>query len=464
MNAPDQPTFAYAAIITHARAPRCLLLASPEGWNLPRWVLDDGTRPYWQTVDGVNCALHERFGLATITLRCLRSRYDPQTMHTENSYLAELSSHERLPAVGHRWIGPEELALVTLARPEDRALLADWFGGRLGGFAGPPWFRPGWATAALAWIAAQVAHLGLVATAPPEQLRSWERGSIWRVPTATGMRYFKAVPPVFAHEVALPPALNAWRPGCATDVLARDESRGWMLLDDLGDRDLFGARRLPVWEAALREYAELQVACVPRRDELLALGCPHRPLAELPAGHDALLADEAVLLSGSDEGLTLAQIASLRDLAPALRADCAALAAFNLPETIDHGDLWGSNIFLDPHGGDGCRFHDWSDSSLTHPFFGPLLTLLDAEIAFPNLPDARDRLRDAYLAPWQAYAPLDRLRAAFALAQRLAPLDHALLYHRRILPAMRAKWEMAEMLSYFAKMTLDYELRTTNYE
>ena len=450
MDAPSQPTFAYAAIVTHAQAPRCLLLADPEGWVLPRWTLADGTRPYWQTVEGVNRALREHFGLATVTLRCLRTHYDPQTMHLENSYVVELGDSSPLPAAGYRWVGPDEVTRANLTRSEDRALLADWFSGHLGGSAGPPWFQPGWATAALAWIETQVGQLGFLATAPPEQLRSWERGSLWRIPTATGMRYFKAVPPVFAHEVALPPALNAWRPGSATDVLARDESRGWMLLDDLGDRDLFGVRQLPVWAAALRAYAELQVACVPRRDELLALGCPHRPLADLPAGLDALLADEAALLSSGEGDLTPAQVARLRALAPALRADCAALAVFGLPDSIDHGDLWGSNIFLDPRGSDGCRFHDWSDSSLTHPFFGPLLTLLDAEIAFPDLPDTRDRLRDAYLIPWQAYAPLDHLRAAFALAQRLAPLDHALLYHRRILPTMHAKWEMAEMLPYFA--------------
>ncbi len=259
--------------------------------------------------------------------------------------------------------------------------------------------------------------------------------------TPAGALYFKVVPPIFAHEVALPSALNGWRSGSATAVLAHDAARGWMLMADLGERDLFGVRDLARWEAALRAYAELQIACIARRDELRALGCPQRPLANLPAGLDALLADEAAFLLGEAEGLTAAQLARLRDLAPALKAACAELAAFGLPETLDHGDLWGSSIFLAGEsaiGGVGFRFHDWSDSALAHPFFGPLLTLLDADLAFPDLPEARVRLRDAYLAPWAVFAPSRaRLRVAFDLAQRLAPLDHALLYHRRILPAMR---------------------------
>jgi hypothetical protein len=453
MSAPTGPArqaFAYAAIIIHPSENRILALPAAAGWALPRWTLDDGSRPYWQTVDGVNRALRERFGLVATTLRCLGTDYDPQTATIANSYAAELrGADQELPAE-HRWLGPGEAEAEAFAHPADRALLGDWFAGRLGDLDGPPWFRPGWAAGALAWVAAQAAHLGRAPVAPAEQVRSWERGSIWRAETDAGALYFKAVPPVFAHEVALPAMLNTWRPGSATEVVASDEARGWMLMADLGDHDLFGVRDLALWEAALRAYAELQVACIARRDELLARGCPHRSLADIPAGLDALLADEAAFLPGEEGGLPAEQIARLRDLAPELKAGCAELAALGIPETLDHGDLWASNIFLDGGASDGVRFHDWSDSAVTHPFFGPLLTLLDADIAFPGTPGARDRLRDAYLAPWATVVPPDRLRRAFALAQRLAPLDHALLYHRRILPAMRAKWEMAMMLPYFA--------------
>ena len=455
MSAPTQPsrlTFAYAAIPIHPTEHRALVLPTASGWALPRWSRDDGTWIDWQTVDGVNRALRNHFGLATTTLRCVSTRHDPQTKHTANTYAVELRDADQALPAGHRWLGSADLAEATFAHPDDRALLADWFAGRLGELDGPPWFKRGRAVEACNWITTQVAHLGRTLTAPIEQVRSWERSSIWRAPTDCGTLYFKAVPPIFAHELTLPPALNAWRPGSDTEILARDTMRCWMLLADLGDSILFRARDFATWEAVLRAYAEIQIACIAHRDDLLALGCPLRPLADLPASLDALLADEAAFLPGDDDGMTPEQVARLRTLAPSLMAACAELSALGIPETLEHGDLWGTNIFLSDDSGSTFRFHDWSDSSLSHPFFSLLLTLHDVELAFPDTPDARDRLRDAYLAPWSTIAPPDRLRRAFTLAQRLAPLDHALLYHRRILPAMRAKWEMALMLPYFAGM------------
>jgi hypothetical protein len=465
MSAPTgsaRQTFAYAALLIHPTENCVLVLPSANSWGLPRWTLDDGTWPFWQTVDGVNRALDDSFGIATTTLRCLKSTYDSQKTVIENTYAVELREADRALPAGHRWLGPGELDAATFAHPDDRALLTDWFAGRLGDLGGPPWFRPGWAAEAPDWIAMRVAQLGRTMDAPVEQMRSWERGSTWRIRTDAGTLYFKAVPPVFAHEVALPPMLNAWRPGCATEVLARDEARGWMLMANLGDRDLSGVRDIATWEAAMRSYAELQIACIARRDELLAIGCPRHPLANLPAGLDALLADETAFLPGQEGGLTAVQIASLRTLAPELKAACAELAELGLPETLDHGDLWGGNIFLADDHGDGFRFHDWSDSAVTHPFFGPPLILIDSGI---DAPDARDRLRDAYLTPWEAVAPTDRLLRAYALAQQLAPLEYALLYHRRILPAMRAKREMERMLPYYVRMLVgstNDEVRSTN--
>ncbi len=55
MSAPTGPArqaFAYAAIIIHPSENRILALPAAAGWALPRWPLDDGSRPYWQTVDG----------------------------------------------------------------------------------------------------------------------------------------------------------------------------------------------------------------------------------------------------------------------------------------------------------------------------------------------------------------------------------------------------------------------------
>jgi hypothetical protein len=89
-------------------------------------------------------------------------------------------------------------------------------------------------------------------------------------------------------------------------------------------------------------------------------------------------------------------------------------------------------------------FFDWAESSVSHPFFSFLLFLPDATSRLSHVPDARRRLRDAYLDPWTACAPMDRLIEAFELSQPCAALYHALLQHRCVLPNLEpeSRWEL----------------------
>ncbi len=69
-------------------------------------------------------------------------------------------------------------------------------------------------------------------------------------------------------------------------------------------------------------------------------------------------------------------------------------------------------------------------------------------------PQQNQRLREAYLDPWQVYEPMERLEQALELAEHLAPVHHALLYHAMILPNMEASWEMVNMVAYYLRMLL----------
>ena len=95
-------------------------------------------------------------------------------------------------------------------------------------------------------------------------------------------------------------------------------------------------------------------------------------------------------------------------------------------------------------------FIDWSDCSVSHPFFS-LYFLSDTDIRLPDVPNVRERLRDAYLQLWTAYEPLPRLIEAYDLAMKLAPLHHALIYQRHILPSMQNQWEMNNMIPFYLR-------------
>ncbi len=53
---------------------------------------------------------------------------------------------------------------------------------------------------------------------------------------------------------------------------------------------------MPLWEALLPRYAELQIELAPRADELLELGVPDHRIEAMPAQLQRVLADESALL------------------------------------------------------------------------------------------------------------------------------------------------------------------------
>lgn len=87
-------------------------------------------------------------------------------------------------------------------------------------------------------------------------------------------------------------------------------------------------------------------------------------------------------------------------------------------------------------------FFDWTDACVAHPFFD-LVTLLientDHGERLPDVPSARERLIEAYLGEWSAYAPMDRLHKAWALAEPLGWLHQAISY-QYLLRSLEPTW------------------------
>ncbi|HEY8598379.1 MAG TPA: hypothetical protein VIL85_08105 [Thermomicrobiales bacterium] len=444
----------YYCVIPHLNEARVLLVPVEGNWTLPWWSYEGENRPFWQVVEGVGHALLERFALDMATLRCIYVGHDPQSDRSEYMYEIAPAPSGWVPPPGGRWFGRDEIEHLALSVPTHRALLDQWFVESANASAlaqRPPWYQAGWSAEVTTWIDIQLAHRNLIADAPPERLRSWERSCLLRVSTAGEYVYFKAVPKIFAHELPLTALLAQRYVGSSPTILARDDDRGWMLMEDFGGVGLNHLYAVEQWVAAIRRYAEIQIDCIPRTAALHELGCPRRPVATLPAGLEALLEGSRTLLTDAPGGLTKAEIGKLHTLVPDLKKCCADMAHTTIPETLEHGDFWAGNIAATTG---GYLYFDWSDSALTHPFFSLTLFLEDAARAFPDDPHIEIRLRDAYLKPWLAYARREELERIFALAQRVAPLYHAVTYHRAILPALSARWEMAPMVPFYLRMLL----------
>ncbi len=324
-----------------------------------------------------------------------------------------------------------------------RPRIAAWFERPAGGE--PPWYAPGWLDDAVGWIDAWLAEQDATRTGPVEQMRSWAISALLRVPSSGGDLYFKAMIGTLNREVTVTQALAANCPGSIPAVAAADGARGWLLLRDFHAQPLAANPDLARWEAALREYAEIQIALAERIDELFGWGCSDSRLERLAAQIDPLLGDTDSMLPDQPGGIPREQINALQAAGPRLGAMCERLAAFGLPDTLVHGDFHDENIAVD-----GARsvYFDWTDACVAHPFFDVAVFL--SETSMPDNAGQHARLLAAYLEPWGRMADASRLQEAAGLARVLGALRQCVTYQqlvRGLGPRMR--WEFERALPFW---------------
>jgi hypothetical protein len=262
------------------------------------------------------------------------------------------------------------------------------------------------------WIRGHAEPVGAIETVHE---RPW--ATVLRVPLANGVAWFKACAPVQAFEPRLTAELFARWPDRVAEVLGYDEERAWLLLADAG-RPVGAVGNPPeAWLAALPLYAELQHGEAAHAQEHLAHGVPDLRLRTLPARYQELLK--------LDLPLERDEIGRLRDFAPRFAELCDQLAAYGVPETIQHDDLHHANLYAR---GSRVRVLDWGDASIAHPFASLVVTFrfLEERTKLPPGHPWFARLRDAYLEPWGR-----DLSDAFALAIRVGSFARAIAYLRQ---------------------------------
>ena len=265
--------------------------------------------------------------------------------------------------------------------------------------------------AAEAWIRAHVDPVGPIET---HHVEPW--ATVLRVPLADRVVWFKACAPVQAFEPRLEASLSARWPDRVAEVLGHDEERAWLLLGDAGASIGMDSPPEP-WLIVLPPYAELQRGETEHAQDHLAHGVPDLRVGALPSRYEDLLRH--------DLPLERAEVERLRSFVPRFVELCAELAAHGIPETIQHDDLHGNNVYAQ----DGrLRVLDWGDSSIAHPFASLVVTFRFLDEINKLAPDDPwfERLRDAYLEPWGS-----GLIETFDLAIRVGAFAHAIAWTRQ---------------------------------
>lgn len=433
-------------VLAHPTDRAVLLVEGSAGWELP--VLEmDPSHP--GDAEAIARGVHERLGLDVVVLGCLHHSFDGATRVGE--WLRELESRRPAwtPTAPARWVGADDLGSLPLARPGHGPVLASWLAGHR--HARLPWERRGWWDTAVGWSQSELRRQGVGEIEHVAQVRAWEFSTVLRL-TAGARRFFlKAVPPTRVREIRVTRRVAERFPHLVPTVVASDVEQGWMLTAGVDGPSLEGIADARRWEAAARAYARLQIGWIDDAAKFLALGVRDLRPARLAAEIDACFADVPTLSPGLRRDLASPEIQTLRHLAPALADGFAELDARGIPATLDHADLWASNVI---DAADGPVIIDWEDACLSHPFFGLWYLLVSAEDRVDDPARAQSRIRDAYLEPWTRYESPERLRATFDLAQRLAPLCFAITFRLEVLPELDASWELREFVPFFLRRLL----------
>jgi aminoglycoside phosphotransferase (APT) family kinase protein len=270
----------------------------------------------------------------------------------------------------------------------------------------PDWFSASWYVDAGAWIDSELTARGRTRTGMTVPVKVWSLSAVLKVPCEPAPMWFKASCRHFHAEPALTRLVVDMLPEHAPPVVAVDEERGWLLMEDMSGADEEYEDSPPpgMGAAAGRIAATVQLRSLGQLDDIEAAGVPVRGLAETMHGFDEVLATSVELAQ-----LTPDELASARAARDDVHGVVEELAALGLPDTLVHGDLHPGNI---AHDGDSLVLYDWSDAAVSHP----LLDLVHLSQRLPG--DEVVQARAAYVDLWRtAYPDVDFERALELAAQ-----------------------------------------------
>ncbi|MEZ4520229.1 MAG: aminoglycoside phosphotransferase family protein [Thermomicrobiales bacterium] len=237
-------------------------------------------------------------------------------------------------------------------------------------------------------------------------------------------------------------------PELMPDVIAIDPSSGMMLTGEFHGRPLSETDDLACWRRAYASLGHVQRQLSGSIEDLREVGVPVRDLDSLRIQIPALLRDRRRMRIGMDRGITEREAGRLLAAEPRLIEVCSRLASGPIPLSLDHGDFWPGNIYSGP---DRVTLFDWSDATITHPFFSLVMARDEIEAALNSVPGAGQLVVAAYLAGWTGYASFTELEAIFEDAMLVAPLHQAAMYRTTYLPAMEFVEELDRMTPHFLR-------------
>ncbi len=402
------------AIVSADGGRRVLVARTSSGASLPFVSMAPGD---WSRVDG-----RETRGLTRATRAVEHGTGLPVTMlyATEwppgredahrvlRVYAFECADIAASPAAGYDWAdGP-----VDWARPFMTAAVAAHVAVSGAESQPVPWWAPGWAQGAVAWLDERLEALGRRRVGAVEPIKNDWQSCVMRARTNGGDVYLKALAAPATQELAIlrdlvPPGMNV------PVASAMDAGGGLLLTEDVRGIDPTecdpGALTGDDVRDYARGYAELQQAVGPVASDAV-FDCR---LARMPEMYADVIHDLPVLLADAEGPPSAQEAAELRELAPVVAAACRDADEGGVHPHLVHGDLDGNSVITP----EGPVAFDWATAYVSHPFLDVFeFPYFHRVVTGLPVPDAA---ADHYLAAWAGHGSETDLRRMLARLRRL---------------------------------------------
>lgn len=281
-----------------------------------------------------------------------------------------------------------------------------------------PFVKPGWFNELRLWVDEVIAPLGLHLKGGCRQLNAAPSFSLIRLESSGPAVWFKAVGEPNLREFPITLALAQLFPNYTPSILAtRPEWNGWLALE-LEGGSLDECQSTEEWRAAATALAKLQIDSLGKHAQLLNVGARDLRTSSLSGVLQPFLDVVGQLME--QQSKTPPVVLTRKDLqllGEHIQDALSLIDEIGIPEALGHLDLNPGNIFV---AANECRFLDWAEAYIGHPFFTFEYLLEHFRRRFGTNPTLEAQFTAAYAEPWRRLLSSDEASQALSLAPLLA--------------------------------------------
>lgn len=363
----------------------------------------------------INEHITTTYGIETAVLKCARS------CQNERAYVLEHLSGNLSSFTPVNWLPISKEQSFSCLNERDNRLLQGWVSEK----EDIPWFRIGWRQNIEELLVDRLQER----VWKIEQIRSWERSSLLRLYIEKETYILKIVPTIFQHEPTLCSYLKKKFPSYVPEVILVEPTYNAFIMKEVNGSLLGLTDNVIYWRKALINLGKIQVGIL---HDVEQLHCPNRPVDKIIIEYLESTLEKLL----ENKFITKEIFQTLTENLPEVMNIVDKIKRSSIPISIDHGDFFGGNIILED---EETIVYDWSDSSLTHPFFSAVVFLQEVEEFFSK--EEADSLLVDYLSLWSNYATTEQLSDEFELVKYIAPIFGLTVYESLIFPTFRDNWD-----------------------